>query len=264
MKKPRWLLIPAMAVVAAVAVACGGEDTGSGGSVQSGSGGTSTRELNFPSAMRGLEDLRSFRMDLSFKLDLGELLSSLGEEESAFASMFLGMLSNVKVEAAYVAPDSFSAETNLFGEKMKYVQIGRQAWVNEGSGWQETGAEDFLGGLGSSPTELLKDFLPQEVLEAAETKQETVNGVKATRYSFDRDSLEDLADDYGEDFGLNISTLADIEHLNLDVWVSEGGIPVKASMLFEGQDPEGNDMSMELELNITDINSDSVKIRKPV
>jgi hypothetical protein len=35
-------------------------------------------------------------------------------------------------------------------------------------------------------------------------------------------------------------------------------------MLFEGQDPEGNDMSMELELNITDINSDSVKITKPV
>jgi hypothetical protein len=264
MKKPRWLLRPAMAVVAAVAVACGGDDNGSGGSVQSGSGGASTRELNLPNAVLELEDLRSFRMDLSFKLDLGELLSSLGEEESAFAAMFLRMLSNVKIEAAYVAPDSFSAETNLSGRQTKYVQIGRQAWINEGSGWKETEADDFLEGLGSNPTELLKDFLPQEVLEAAETKQETVNGVKATRYSFDRDSLEELADDYGEDLGFDISTLADIEDLKLDVWVSEGGIPVKASMLFEGKDPEGNDMSMELELNITDINSDSVKITKPV
>jgi hypothetical protein len=264
MKKPYWLLVPTMALLAAAAIACGGDDANAGANAQSGSGGTSTRELNFPSAMRGLEELRSFRMDLSFKLDLGELLSSLGEEELAFASMFISMLSNVEIEAAYVAPDSYSAEAKLSGRQVKYVQIGRQAWINEGSGWKETEAEDLAGELGSNPTELLKDFLPQEVLEAAETQQETINGVKATRYSFDRDSLEELADDYGEDFGFDVSALADIEDLNLDVWVSEGGIPVKASMLFEGQDPEGNDMSMELELNITDINSDSVKITKPV
>jgi hypothetical protein len=264
MKKPRWLLIPALAALAAVVVAGGGDDSGPGDSVPSGSGGASTRELNLPSAVLELEDLRSFRMDLSFKLDLGEILSSLGVEASAFASMFLNKLSNVKVEAAYVAPDSFSAETNFSGEQVKYVQIGRRAWVNDGSGWKEAEAEDFLDRLGSSPTELLKGFLPQEVLKAAETKQETVNGVEATRYSFDRESLEELADDYGEDFGFDISTLADIEELSLDVWVSEGGIPVKASMVFEGQDPEGNDVSMELELNITDINSDSVKITKPV
>jgi hypothetical protein len=264
MKKPRWLLIPAFAVLTAVVVACGGEDNGSGASAQSGSGGASTRELNLPNAVLELEDLRSFRMDLSFKLDLGEVLSGLGVDESAFASMFLNKLSDVRVEAAYVAPDSFSAETNLSGEQVKYVQIGRQAWVNEGGGWKETEAEDLAMDLGSNPTELLKDFLPQEVLAVAETKQETVNDVKATRYSFDRDSLEELAEDYGEDFGFDISTLADIEELSLDVWVSEGGIPVKASMVFEGQDREGNDVSLELELNITDINSDDVKITRPV
>jgi hypothetical protein len=264
MKMPRWLLLPAAAALAALAVACGGDDNGANAGGRSGSGAATTQELDLSSAVLELEGLRSFRMDLSFKLNLGGLLSGLGEEESAFASMLLSMLSNVKVKAAYVAPDSVSAEMNLLGEQVKYVQIGGQAWVNEGSGWQETGAEDFLGGLGSSPTELLEDFLPQEVLEAAKTKQETVNGVKATRYSFDRDSLEQLTEDYGEDFGFNLSTLAEVEDLSLDVWVSEAGIPVKASMLFKGQDPEGNDMSMELELNITDINSDSVKITKPV
>jgi hypothetical protein len=183
------LLVPAIALLAASAIACGGDDAKAGGNAESGSRGTSTRELNLPDAVLELEDLRSFRMDLSFKLDLGELLASLGEEESAFASMFISMLSNVEIEAAYVAPDSYSAEAKLSGRQVKYVQIGRQAWINEGSGWKETEVEDLAGELGSNPTELLKDFLPQEVLEAAETKQETVNGVKATHYSFDRNSL---------------------------------------------------------------------------
>jgi ABC-type glycerol-3-phosphate transport system substrate-binding protein len=263
MRSLRWLLAPLAAGL--LIVGCGGDKDSGPNSVKgdgsSGRGSAVSTELNLSNAANDLMELRSFRFDVTLKMDFD--MSSVTDDEdqlsAGLAQAFMAMFSDIKMEGAYVAPDAFDMQMKLAGENVHVIQIGDKSWVNDGSGWEESGA--FGGDLGflSDPSDLAFDMLP-EVLKNAKTKSEKVNGVETTRYSFDKKALEDLASDLGE----NAAELSEIDEANLDVWMTKDNIPVKISMDMKGEMEDGSKMAVNMELNVTDLNSDKVKIEAPI
>jgi hypothetical protein len=257
----RVLLGAISSALIALALACsGGND--SNDSAASESAGSNPALVNFSESTAKLAELKSFRFDLAMKLDLGGFdAGALGAEDemgAAFASALMGLLGDIRAEGAFVAPDGMDVKLALGGQQMGYIQIGEQAWVNDGTGWEATTAPEGLG-FGESPADLLSEFLPQDVLRAARTSSENVNGVEATRYSFDKQAIEQAATEMGETVDLD-----DVSEANLDVWLTEGNIPVKVLMSIAGKDETGQALSVQLEANVRDINSDSIQIKAPI
>jgi hypothetical protein len=248
----------------ALALSCGGND--SNDSASNAPGGSSVAMVNFSESTAKLMELKSFRFDLTLKLDLGSLGNLGANSDSAedalgqaFAAAMLGILGDIKAEGAFVAPDQMDVRMTLAGQQMGYVQLGTRAWVNDGSGWEATTSAADMMTFGESPADLFNEFLPQDVLRGARTSGETVNGVKTTRYSFDKKALEQIADEMGES-----ADLEDVTEANLDIWLTEGEIPVKVTMKVAGKDETGQTMSMNLEVNVRDINSNSIQIKSPI
>jgi hypothetical protein len=255
MRKLRLLLALCGALAIGLAVACGGDqDPGTPGAVAA--------PLDLASTADNLASLRSFRFDVAIKLDITAPKSSGSSDDAfgdAFAGALLGLLGDIKAEGALVAPNSVEMKMSMAGQEFAFVQIDNDAWVKYGSTWEKTVASasgfDF-----SSPSDLITDFLPQEALAGAKTSQETVNGVKTTRYSFDKKALEKLAQDMGE----TTAGLDELTSAKLDVWLTADNIPVKIVMDFAGKDESGQQMAMKMEMNVKDINSDSIKIKPPI
>ncbi|HEU0074938.1 MAG TPA: hypothetical protein VFS30_13130 [Dehalococcoidia bacterium] len=270
MKKIRWILAPLAAGLLALSAACGGDDDtnnqSNDGATASGGGGAVSQELNLAQAATQLMELRSFRFDLSFSLDLdleglGELDASDEDDEfgAAFAAAFLALFSDISMQGAYVAPDSFDMQMGIAGEDVHYIQIGTEAWVDDGSGWVVTTPDGGDLSLFGDPTSFATDLLPDEVLQNAKITDDEVDGMPAKRYHFDKASLQSLASDLGED----TADFAEIDEMELDVWLIEGDIPVKFEVKVSGTDADGLKMGLEAKFEITDINQD-IKIERPI
>ena len=251
MKKLQPLLALGLGLALAFVIACGGDkDSGSG---------TVAGPIDLASTASKLEELKSFRFDMTMKLDVP--MGTGGSEDDAFGAALLGLFGDIRAEGAFVAPDNMQVTMSMAGQEFGIVQIGADAWTKFGtSKWEKTTAAAAGIDIGSSPTELITEFLPQEVLSGATTKQETVNGVKTTRYSFDKKALEQLAADLGEGLG-DLDTLTDA---NVDLWLNSDNVPVKILMKMAGTDETGQKMSINLEVNVKDINNSAVQIKPPV
>jgi hypothetical protein len=268
MRKLRWILAPLAVGLLALIVACGG-DKGSqdsnSSSYSSGSGSSVSQELNLADAATQLMELRSFKFNLKFNLDLGDMSGLTGSTDSGdefgagLAQAFLALFSDVSVEGAYVAPDSFDVKMSLAGEDVHMIQIGDEAWVDDGSGWVATEPGDTELTPFGNPSDLTTDLIPNEVLQNAEISSEKVNGLDTTHYHFDKDSLQAVAQDLGQE----TSDFGDVDSMTLDVWLAEGNIPVKLTVDVAGKGTDGGDMALKASFDITDINSD-IKIDRPI
>jgi hypothetical protein len=269
MRKLSWISAPLLAGLLALTVACGGDDdddaqsTNDGGST-SGGGAAVSQELNLAEAATQLMELRSFRFNLAFSLDfdLGDLETPEGEDDefgAAFAEAFLMLFSDISMEGAYVAPDSVEMQMSIAGEDVSYVQIGNEAWMDDGSGWTETEPDAAELSPFGDPMSFTTELLPDAVLENAEISEEEIDGRDAIHYHFDKDSLEAAVAALGED----TADFADIEEMELDVWLIEGSIPVKIVISVSGTDPEGGKIAIDAEFSITDINED-IEIERPI
>jgi len=258
MNMPRWLIAPFAAALVLLAVACGGDDKDNdSANASTGGGGSSTsRELNLANAAQALEDVKSFRFDLSLKMDI-DAPSTGNDDEDALGAAFLALLGNINMTGSFVGPDSYEFKTKFFGQDLQMIQIGNQAWINEGSGWEVADTDDSI--FGGSPTDLAFDMLPDEVLKNATVKSEKVNGQDTTRYSFDKAALLSIAEEFGED----MVDIQEIESMNLDIWVTKDNLPVKLVMNMKGE-AEGAKMDIQVDFNIKDINDSSIKIQKPI
>jgi hypothetical protein len=274
----RWITAPLVALLLGFAVACGGDsgdaatrnDPGSAGSsggasaaasglprTEAGGGSTTTGTLNFASTASRLAEVESFRFNFNLALDLDTPEGATGSGPADFLTALLG---DVRAEGAYVAPDTYEVSVDLMDETLQAVKAGDDVWVNDGSGWEPAGT-GVIGPIGfSSPEDLLIGLIPAAELAGAETTSENVNGVDATRYSFDKESLASLAMELGVPVGFE--DISEIETLALDVWVSGDGLPVKLQLDASGES-EGTTASLGLEFNVTDLNDPGIAIELP-
>jgi hypothetical protein len=239
------------AVLAAGALAACGGDKDSDSSRSNPPAGV-LEQVNVGESVATLQQLKSFRFELKLSVDFSGDMT-----EDALGAALLGALGNIEMKGAYVAPDSFEAQVQMFGEDVGFVQIGDTAWVKIGRSWEATNAEDL--GLTSDFGDLLGDVLPAEVLDVAKTSREKVNGVETVKYSWDKAALARLLASFGE-----TADMSDIDDASLSIWMMDDVVPVKMSMTLAGSDEDGNKMSMKLDFNLRDINDPGIRIKPPV
>ena len=216
--------------------------------------------LDMASLSASLDAIESFRFDLTMAIDF-DLPESGQSEDAAAAAMLMALFSNISAEGTYVAPDSYEMTMSFIGLEMQAIQIGQESWINDGSGWVADSGMGMSPFGSASPAELPFEFIPEAVLAGAETSSETVNGIETTRFSFDKDSLAALAEATGETAG--IEDLSEVDTMDLDVWLTADGIPVKMIMDMQGES-EGSQIAINLEFNVRDINDPSIQIEPPL
>jgi hypothetical protein len=236
-------------LAAAVLVACGGDKNANGSSSPP---AAVLDEIDLAGSVQSIQQLKSFRFDLTMKMD-----ASGGGAGDPLAAAFLGALGNIKANGAVVAPDQTEMHMTIFGQQFSYIQIGNRAWEKTGSTWEPATAGDLTFDMDFE--DLITDFVPEQVLKTAKTSKEKVNGVDAIRYSFDKAALEQIARDLGE-----AADFTDVDSVGLDIWLNADNIPVKLVIAASGRGEGGQKFSLSMEMNITDINDPSVKIKPPV
>lgn len=254
MPKFRPLLALGAGLALSIAVAgCSGDSNSPAGGAAAGG----DRTINLSQSAAKISELKSFRFTLDASIDVGTQSPSTVEDAlgGAMASMLLSGLKDVKIEGAVVAPDQLQINLKMSGQEFGLVQLGDQAWANFGGMWSPVEPEELGLENGFDFGDLTADALPVEVVQAAKVTSEKVNGVNATRYSFDKAALQSLADDASAD--------QQLDDANLDVWLTDEGIPVKLTMKMSGKDDTGQKMSIQLEFSLKDINS-NITIKAPM
>lgn len=256
----RRFFLPFFAALAVVALAaCAGKDKDSTASTTSDSPAPPAAVLDridLAKSAASLETLHSFRFDITMKVEASAPSGASPEDELGAAILgLLGAFGDIKASGAVVAPDQAEIHMMLFGEEFGYVQIGDRAWEKTGGGWTPTTPD---GSFEMKPGDLFGDLIPAEVLKGAKTSTETVNGVQATRYSFDKKALESMLTDLGEQ-----ADFTSVDRASLDIWMNADNVPVKMTMDIAGVS-EGQSLGLKMEMNIKNINDPSITIKPPV
>lgn len=292
--RARWRapLVMAVAAVMVVVAACGGDDSkaekksgnnveatattasasssatgstgtssGSAASTQSGSSSTTVSSGSKLAVDCGT-NIKAFKFDGKLALQTQQASNASATD---FGSLLSSILSDVKYTGAYVAPDrtqlkaEFASKDSPIAGPLEVVQIGADSYTKLGNtAWQKGGAggpADFLGGL--DPREFCKSVI-SALPTAPTSRKEKANGVDATRYDYDRSSIAKLQ---GVTGGLTGGELP--ENFKLSVWVSDKEqFPVKMALSGSGTNA-GQPYALDLQLNVSDLNSGSIKIDAP-
>jgi hypothetical protein len=181
-----------------------------------------------------------------------------------FLGALSGLMGDMKMEGAVIAPDRSSMEMTVGGHEFgSFVQIGSKSWM------KVAGLTDWTEEPASSDSDFL--FSPMDFCETAEEdissalsglegKKETVNGIETAHYHLDKADLTLLQDLLGgtEDLGKLP------EEFNMDVWLAEDGDwPVRMSFKASGQDDNGQPLSFDIFIEFKDFNDSSIKIEPP-
>ena len=201
-----------------------------------------------------LAELKSFRYSITMHIEIPGL-------EDQLLPGFAALLSDVEIRGASVAPDKSEMQMTLgeSGQVMGAVAIGERTWFSSVEEWTETpnGAPDVSL---LSPENVSGSVIDEKAFAGAKPAKEKMNGVDALHYTADQSGLGSLADLLG---------VAEPENdvpveTRMDLWLTEdGGYPVRVLIDARGTDAEGREMSVQLELNVTDLNDPGIEIEPP-
>jgi hypothetical protein len=199
------------------------------------------------------KDLTAYRFQGRFSLQGAQASPSQADITAVLGSM----LQNMTFRGAFVAPNRSQltlegGQSSPFGA-IEMVQIGARSYMRVGtSAWQEStvgGAEGLIDNL--DPRAICTQ-LDQRLSADVPSRRETVNGVAAVRYDYDRATLEQLGTGLLSPVSGPDNRLPD--SVTLNVWVSEREkFPVKLRVVAAGQE-DGRPYTSEMEFNVTDLN----------
>ena len=224
-------------------------------------GGSSAQAVGceFPS------DIKSFRFEMTMKANLPSTpeagTPAPDEPLGDFLGALSGLMGDMKMEGAVIAPDRSSMEMTVGGHEFgSFVQIGSQQWMKVAglTDWTEAPASDESGLL-FSPMDFCETA--EEDLSSAlaglEGDKETVNGIETVHYHLDQADLT-----FFQDFLGGAEDLPN--EFNMDVWMAEDGDwPVRMSFEASGEDDEGQPLSFEIFIEFKDFNDSGITIEPP-
>jgi len=182
----------------------------------------------------------------------------------------------MEASGAFVAPDrqqsTIKADLGFLSINLESIAIGDQSWTREPGGeWTDASADGGLGsdlGLDISPTDVMgtgDDESLQELrdlLADREFESEKVNGVDAVRYTLTREDLQNEIQASGS--AQDLADLEDLDEFEGAIWLERStGYPVKFVLDASGT-VEGDETTVHIELNLTDLNDDSISIEPPI
>ena len=136
---------------------------------------------------------------------------------------------------------------------MRFLE-GEQ-WTNLGGTW--TLADDPAP-YNYSPALVCHSMMAGLQLAGTPTS-ETVNGVDTTHYEFEDVSL--LTGGYLFNTGSDPDRVLQV--YSGDVWLTEDGWPVRLESSSRGTYPSGRELSLEVSLEITDVDSEDIAVERP-
>ena len=201
-----------------------------------------------------LADLKSFRYSITLHLEIP------GLEDELFPG-FAALLSDVEIRGASVAPDKSEMQMTLgeSGQVMGAVVIGERTWFSSGEEWTETPNRASDVSL-LSPEKVSGSVIDEEAFAGAKPTKEKLNGVDALHYTANQSGLGSLRELLG---------VAEPENdvpveTRMELWLTEdGGYPVRLMIDARGKDAEGEEVSVQLEMNVTDLNDPGIEIEPP-
>jgi hypothetical protein len=201
-----------------------------------------------------LADLKSFRYSITMHIEIP------GLEDELFPG-FAALLSDVEIRGASVAPDKSEMQMTLgeSGQVMGAVVIGERTWFSSGEEWTETPNRASDVSL-LSPEKVSGSVIDEEAFAGAKPTKEKLNGVDALHYTANQSGLGSLRELLG---------VAEPENdvpveTRMDLWLTEdGGYPVRLMIDARGKDAEGEEVSVQLEMNVTDLNDPGIEIEPP-
>jgi hypothetical protein len=211
-----------------------------------------------------IEDLSSFRYDIAVKLQLPGLQSASGATPApafgAFANTLAALLSDFKIEGAYVAPDRRQAILEFQGDEVELREIGDKRWERLGDAWGEldTASPDIQD---LTPRvvceELVRKLAPS--LDGGTSREETVNGVAAQRYNLTKADLTQVGNLLGLAAGADLP-----DEFEVTAWFADdGGWPLKLEVHSQTTDQQGQPGSVQLSMQLRDVNDGGISIEPP-
>lgn len=214
-------------------------------------------------------NISSYRYAINIQLDTaGAPLANEGigpafSENSplgAFAPLLFGLLSDLEIKGAFVAPDRSQAILTAGGEEVEIRTIGRRSWVRFGDVWQEETAPSRAVLL--SPETVCTEMVPalSRSLAGLDYRPQTVNGIATRHYHLDEADVSQLEDTL--DRAEAVSTQP--QNFSLDIWLAEdSGWPLQVQLTAQGEDEQGRPLAASLFLEFWDINSPDIEIELP-
>lgn len=208
-------------------------------------------------------DVKSFRYVVAMKLDIPELREAQGAGDTGqgFLGAFPGAFTDMEMHGAFVAPDRSEIRMRMGQDELVVITIGDRQWTKlPGGNWIESPASGEAEPF--SPATLCEESFSDLELSGLKGKEETINGIKTRRYHLERTDLEALARLFG---GLEEEVQDLPEQFVTDLWLAkDGNWPVRIEVKASGKDQQGRDFSIEVRMEIKDLNDSGIKIEPPM
>jgi len=201
-----------------------------------------------------LAKLKSFRYSLTMHIALPEM-------ENELLPGLADFLSDVEIRGASVAPDKSEMQMVLgkAGKTIGAVVIGDKTWFSSGEEWTET-PDGALDVSLLSPDTVSSSVIDQEAFAGTEPAKEAISGVDTLHYTATQSGLGSLRELLGL---VELENDAPVE-TKMDLWLTEdGGYPVRMVIDAKGTDTEGREVSIQLEMNVTDLDDPGIEIEPP-
>jgi hypothetical protein len=261
-------------LVAALAVACGGDDgdgddPGSGQDTPAPAGRSTTTPGSGTTQVRaGLGDLNAYKCSLKLEgqggplTELQQLYSSGGSATGPIV---------FEASVTYVRPDKSQLSLKLGEETFTQTTIARQQWTTIGTLTLGPNAVAQM-----SPTELsmCASFWDEGFASGASAFQctggrESLNGVQTRKCGIDHATFDQVRQFLGGVLSDPESGITDLTTFAMDLWVTEGtsslpgGLPVRVRAEMAGKDGANRDFSMKIEMDVTNINDGGLNVTAP-
>jgi hypothetical protein len=225
--------------------------TGSGAGTQ-GSGGK-------------LADLDSYRYSLKIEGTggpLSDVAATFGALQAGSAASTQGLV--MEVTGAYIKPDKSQQSLKLGNFTVDFTTIGKQQWttafgIKSGPDTATRSTEDYSFAASIWDEGLLDSFSAFSC-----SGSETINGVQTKKCGVDANALSALIDAFGGLTGDPSSGIKSITSGSMQAWLAQqGNYPVRISVDLKGKGSDNKDFSLKMSLDVTDINSNAIKIDPP-
>ncbi len=247
-------------VMLVIGVACaGGSGGGAAPSPAAGSGGGLV-------ACEALNKLQRYRYTFSFLISSPQPETPLDETQVGTPAFALPPNNPTfefgqDFDGSVVAPDRLDQLVKNEGQPDLQLRfIGDQAWTQvDGGEWAVSGT------AGAVTPPFHPDLVCNAVLSAPDFEgvvpvTEELNGNSTSHYRFDGVDADTAGVLHGpvSDMG-RLLTVYDV-----DVWLAEDGLPARLEARSEGTYPSGRKISIELALEIRDVNAKDIEVEPPI
>jgi len=221
----------------------------------------SEEDSGVSASCEAFDEFTSYRYSISVKMQLpglqpGAPAPALGTYSDSLAAL----LSNFKIDGAYVAPDRRQALLDFQGAQVELREVSHQRWERFGDDWAPL-AEGAPTIDDLSPQQVCTDLVQALAPGMASTGAEDVDvyGVATQHYASDQANVAGLRDLLGltEDTDMP-------EQFAAEAWLaSEGDWPARLTMKSRATDPSGSTAAVEFQMELRDVNDSSIAIDSP-